>query len=169
MLSPTEGKEIHERVMTELENGRDMTPEDIAHLMQAAESGYAPAQNTYANVLNNVEGNLLAALPWYCKALQQGHADAWNTLRELDAAEALVREYLNKHLSVEQLLALRKRRAEGKGEESNQQHSLFALGIAVAAFCLAAFCLEGTLVRILVVMGGALLAMLAESYYRRNR
>ncbi len=47
--------------MGELDGGHEMTPEDVAALMQAAESGYAPAQNAYANVINNVEGNMLAA------------------------------------------------------------------------------------------------------------
>ncbi len=103
-----------------------MTPEDVAALMQAAESGYAPAQNAYANVLNNVEGNLLAALPWYCKASQQGDAEALNTLRELYAAETLVREHVGEYLTVEQLIALRKRRSERAG--SGGGHWLLLLG-----------------------------------------
>ncbi len=131
MLSPSEGKEIYERIISHTERGHELAPEDLAAMMQAAESGYAPAQNAYANILNNMEGNLLASLPWYCKAAQQGEEEAWNTLRELYAAEPLVREQLSRLLTVEQLIELRKRRSEG--DKGPDRTGYISIPIAVAA------------------------------------
>ncbi len=169
MLTPSEGKEIYERIMRELGDGHEMTPEDVAALMQAAESGHAPAQNAYANVINNVEGNMLAALPWYCKAAQQGHAEARDTLRELYASESLVRAHVSQYLSVQQLIELRKPRRESNEDEGHDKHSPLALAICVVAFLIAAFCPGAFWMRLLVLLGGGLLAMLAEDYYQRNR
>ncbi len=138
MLSPSEGKEIYERVMRELDSGRDVTPEDAAALMQAAESGYAPAQNAYANVLGNVEGNLLAALPWYCMAAQQGNEEAFDTLRELYASEALVRSHVSQYLTVQQLIELRKPRLESSGDEGSSPQGIVA-GIVTAVAAGAAY------------------------------
>ncbi len=155
--------------MTQLEEGRAMMPEDVAALMQAAESGHAPAQNAYANVLNNVEGNLLAALPWYCKAAQQGDEEAWNTLRELYAAEALVREQVAQHLTVEQLIELRKRKAGSGEEKGKESHSALAGLIFLVAVVIGCFCLKEGVARIIVMSTGALLAMLMEVLYQRSR
>ncbi len=168
MLSPSEGQEIYERIMRELDSGRDMQPDDVAALMQAAESGYAPAQNAYAHVLSNVEGNILAAVPWYCKALQQGDANARNTLRELYATEPTVRAQVSQFLSVEELINLRKPRKEDE-TTATEPHSPLALVLAIGGFCLAAFVLKLFWMRVLAVLLGGLLAMWAESCYQRNR
>ncbi len=169
MLSPSEGKEIYERVIVHLEEGHDMTPEDVAALMQAAESGYPPAQNAYANVLNNVEGNLLAALPWYCKAAQKGDEEAWNTLRELYAAETLVREQVGQYLSVEQLIELRKRKPDRAEENTPERHSILASLIFIITVLVGGFWLDDGTARIIVMVTGVLLAMLAELHYQRTR
>ncbi len=132
MLSPSEGKEIYERIMAKHEAGLAVSPEDTAALMQAAESGYAPAQRAYANVINNVEGNLLAALPWYCKAMQQGDAEARTTLSELYAAEPLVRGQVGQYLPVEHLIELRRRLHGGRPAEGGDQQKNSRLETALS-------------------------------------
>ncbi len=163
MLSPSEGKEIYERILAQLEGGQELAAEDLAAMMQAAESGYAPAQNAYANILNNMEGNLLASLPWYCKAAQQGEEEAWNTLRELYAAEPLVREQLSRLLTVEQLIALRKRRSEGAGTVSVEGY--IATPIAMVVMAIAYFCAPEALF-VPIVAGGILLGAIIEFMWK---
>ncbi len=162
MLTPSEGKEIYERVLAHAEAGHEMTPEDVASLMRAAESGYAPAQTAYANVLGNVEGNLLAALPWYCKAMQQGDKEAGKILRELYATEALVREHVSQYLSVQELIELRKRRVDEGGEDrATTRGSLFGLCFGVA-LVVAFTCVEGDTLRAIICGAGLALGALAE-------
>ncbi len=168
MLSPSEGKEIYERILAQLEGGQELSAEDLAAMMQAAESGYAPAQNAYANILNNMEGNLPASLHWYCKAAQQGEKEAWTMLRELYALEPSVREPLSKLLMVEQLIALRKRRPEGGGTVSMEGYIATPIGMVVMA--IAYFCAPEALF-VPMVAGGILLGVAVEllwAHFRRG-
>ncbi len=78
-------------------------PEDVIRLKQAAGEGNADAQGVYARLLARDDAGILAAVPWYCKAMQQGNKEAALDLYEFYLADDRVRELAHRFLSVEEM------------------------------------------------------------------
>ncbi len=79
---------------------------ELAHLREAAEVGYAPAQYAYADWLDIIKADTLGGIPFLVQAAQQGHADSRHELYRRYVGQKSVRAFVRERLTTEQIDAL---------------------------------------------------------------